>query len=592
MFSFKNTIESKPSSEGLTKVSSTPSSIESTSNSTTSHNFSHTISLSRRLLRKLGYKRFTSKPLPTPHTGNSSYSSANCSLASDVVAGWSSLPLELQIEVMSYLSLEDRVRFRQVSRASKLIVEASPITTITATKPVSLLGDVVIASIIERHASFVKVANLEWTSYCGPQMARVIFSKCHHLRYIHLGPRSHVLFEGTELPLDVIHEWLGANKHTLQAFSYPSLSRSTPVQLPVLGSLASSSSTNLESLEVPILPWDNGAVEPMPLVNTIEDTAQIIQSSPQLRRLVLADNKSNNNIGVIAEAIYNCSSLQVLELRHCLLTCDNFDTMLGTSQNSDFPDRAPLRKWKKLSLSCGPSSVIDDACLRHLIGRVPELQYLKLDQTQVKTSTLNSLLATTPHLRFLSISPSSPSAGQAGAILQDDKLKLPPRLIHLSLHGSKYHSPQMMSHILQQSTMLENIDLSCSNTVSDNDIANLVSFAAQQPHLMAQPQPEIASHMRPSFITISVTDCPRVTWQSVVKCIDHNQDVFRQRLECAGHAKHSHHLCNHPPLIRLLGHYEWRVKFESHFAFCLIQNCGYKRLEEMAADFKGSLASG
>ncbi|KAL5594578.1 hypothetical protein BROUX41_001501 [Berkeleyomyces rouxiae] len=594
MFSLRSTLERKSTDADLTTVPSTSSSIDSARNSihsSSSRRLGRTVSLSRRLLSKLGYKRFVSdvSSIP-PHPPPATKKLSSCSSTGDLDSGacdasWSALPLELQIEVMSFLTIRERVIFRQVNRAAKLIVEATPITSITATpRHVSLLGDNVIAEILERHASSLREVDLDWTNHCGPQMAKVIFSKCNRLQYINLGARSHSLFCSTELSLDVFVDWMSANKNTLQILSYPSLSSSPSEQLPVLECLASQSHTNLRSLQVPIIHRARRTSESTSLITTIPNIAKIIEISPQLRRLVLADNKGTRDIEPIARAIYTCSSLEFLELRHCLLTNNIFDAMLGTSQNSDFPEHTPLRKWKKLSLSSGHQNFIDDACFTHLIGHVPDLQYLKLEQASIKTTTLNNLLETTPRLRVLSISSEQPQNGQPNSLLGDAKLSLPAGLIHLNLHGSTYHKPQMMSHILQQCPELEDIDLTCSSIVGDADIAYLVNFNAQKEK--SPVLSTLTSRQHPDFITISVLDCPQVTWQSVVKCLNHNQGVFRKKLECPGHPQYGHKLCNHAPLIRLLGHYRWRVQFEMHFKFCLTQTHGYEKLSEMTAGFK------
>jgi F-box/leucine-rich repeat protein 2/20 len=296
---------------------------------------------------------------------------------------WISLPSELKIRILSYLSPRQLVSVSSVSKEfHKLCYDGQLWSRLDASQFYDRIPADRLAHLIVTAAPFIKYINLRGCVQLHEQWTiDAVANACRNLQI--------AVLEDCKFQKKTVHFLLNRNPGlvSINLQGLPDISNSTCKLLGMNCPL-------LEELNVAFCDRLDG-----------KGLKKIVEGCPRLRDLRANDIKINDPQLMVA--LFKANQMDRLILRGCSGMTDEYIRLFCEGENPEldpFTGRGlvPPRKLRYLDLtSC---NALTDHALRHLAGRVPQLRHLDLSGViHLTDDGLSSLLPTVPKLIHLDL---------------------------------------------------------------------------------------------------------------------------------------------------------------------------------------------
>ena len=458
-------------------------------------------------------------PLAPRKVTNSSTSCLTSALPQDMTASrsrsgtmrkprcdfWASMPIEIRLEILSYLRPRELVRVSRVSKEfHKFCFDGQLWTRFDASEFYQDIPAESLTKIIVAAGPFVKDLNLRGCLQIEyEKRAEIIVDACKNLVNASLDGCRNFLSQ----PL---HKFIRAN------------AKLANLNLTSLGAVTNSTckiiSQHCPQLEMLNVSWCKNM--------DARGVRMVLRGCPKLRDVRAGEVRGFDNIEV-ANTIFETNQLERLVLTGCT---DLHDRALKTMIHGKKPERdiltdlpiVPPRKLRHLDLS---------RC-RHLTNRgvkalghyVPDLEGLQLNGcSELTDAALEPILATTPRLTHLELEELEDLTNQ---ILSEHLAKAPcaSRLEHLSISYCENLGDQGMVPVMKHCVSLRSVELD-NTRIGDlvlAEAAAMVRARAARTSTYGSPRPRIGLRM-------VIYDCSLVTWTGVREILSRNAEIWQQQ---------------------------------------------------------------
>lgn len=405
---------------------------------------------------------------------------------------WTTLPPELQMEILRCLGPKDLVKCARVSKSwNKMCFDGQLWTELdTSTYYQDVPGDALVRIILNA-GPFIKDLNLrgciqliDFWPLLGKQIAEV----CHNLVSINL--------EGSSIDKSPIHSLLMQNP-SLTRINLCGLSMVRNSALKIIAQYC----RKVEYLDVS---WcanvDASGLRP------------VVETCSHLKDLRIGEFSGFND--AIMQGLFNANTLERLSLSQCsTLTDGHLKTMLhGLDPEIDILTDLPIvppRRLKHLDFS--RCHELTDAGIKHLVGNVPDLESLKLSFCpNIGNDAFIDLIRTTPQLAHLDLEELEELTN--ASIIELSKAPCAPKLEHLNIsYCEKLGDPGILQ-ILKRCPSLRSLELD-NTRVSDLTLMEICSQMKKRGYGTKLPVTGLA---------LAVFDCGNVTWAGIREILTTN----------------------------------------------------------------------
>ncbi|KAK0748647.1 hypothetical protein B0T21DRAFT_420833 [Apiosordaria backusii] len=413
---------------------------------------------------------------------------------------WDSIPNEIKIHVLSFLSPKELV---QVSRVSKkfheLCFDGQLWTEFDASNFYKEIPAESLTKILETAGPFVHDLNLRGCLQIEHmQRAQRLVKACHNLY-------STTLEGCRNFQRPTLHTLLKTNKQLvhINLTGLPAVNNATC-------KIISRECPQLETLNV------SGCKQ-----MDARGIRFVIEGCPKLRDLRASSVRGFSSNADVATAIFQSNNLEKLILSNCSdLTDDIFTTMiLGPNPEFDLLSNRPLSPPRKLRhLDLTRCVRLSDQSIKHLAYMTPHLEGLSLSNITLLTdSSLEPILASCPNLTHLDLEDLS---HLTNSLFVNHLSKSPcsTKLEHLSISACENISDTGMLPVFQSCTNLKSVLL--DNTRISNltltEAADMVRSRSLS-HRAPSPLPEVTLHL-------TIYDTPLVTWTGILEILSRNSE--------------------------------------------------------------------
>ncbi|KAK4196495.1 hypothetical protein QBC40DRAFT_257959 [Triangularia verruculosa] len=416
---------------------------------------------------------------------------------------WETIPNELKIYILSFLSPKELVRASRVSKKfHELCFDGQLWIEFDASKFYREIPVGSLTKILETAGPFVHDLNLrgclqiEYT-----QRAQRLVNACHNLYSTNLeGCRN--------FSRPTLHTLLKSN-HQL-------------IHLNLTGLAAVNNATcKIISRECPDL-------ETLNLSGCKQMDARgirfVIEGCPKLRDLRASSIRGFSGNTDLATAIFKTNNLERLILSNCSdITDAIFTTMiLGPTPEFDLLTNRPLvppRKLRHLDLT--RCSRLSDTSIRSLAYITPNLEGLSLSNlTHLTDAALEPILASCPNLSHLDV---EDLTHLSNSLFANHIAKSPcsTKLEHLSISGCENISDMGMLPVFQSCTNLNSVlmDNTRISNLTLTEAADMVRSRSRSlaHHASSSPLPEVT-------LNLTIYDTALVTWTGILEILSRNSE--------------------------------------------------------------------
>ncbi|KAK4185349.1 hypothetical protein QBC35DRAFT_389695 [Podospora australis] len=417
---------------------------------------------------------------------------------------WGSMPSEIKIRVLSFLSPKQLVR---ASRASKdfhhMCFDGQLWTCFDASKFYQEIPAGSLAKIIEAAGPFVKDLNLRGCVQVEHyNHSEALVKACKNLTTVNLeGCRN--------IQRTTLHSLLKTNSQliSLNLTGLPSVHLTTC-------KIISRDCPQLESFNV------SGCKEV-----DARGIRFIVEGCRKLRDLRASAIRGFGDMDT-AKAIFETNNLEKLALSGCTdLTDAAFRMMiLGPDPEFDILSGKPLvtpRKLRHLDLT--KCSRLTENSVKSLADMVPDLEALQLSGlTHVTDAALEPILASVPRLTHLEVEDLNELTN---TLFSQHLVKAPcaPRLEHLSISSCENIGDTGMLPVFQHCTGLKSVYMD-NTRISDLVLAEAATMVRQRS--LRKPR---QSSLPVATLNLVIYDTNHVTWAGVLQVLSTNAELLKPR---------------------------------------------------------------
>ncbi|KAH8175823.1 f-box-like domain-containing protein [Sarocladium implicatum] len=413
---------------------------------------------------------------------------------------WDVMPLELKVQVLSYLDPKELIQISRVSKSFyKYAFDGQLWTSFDASEFYQDIPAESLARIIVAAGPFIKNLNLRGCVQVEHyKRTEVIAKACKNL--------MNATLEGCRnFQKNTLHSLLRSNEKLVH-LNLTGLPAVTNTSCKIIAE----SCPQLETFNVS---WCN-KVE-------AKGIQTVVEACHKLRDLRAGEVRGFDDIGT-AEAIFKQNKLERLVLSGCAeLTDEALETMMhGVDPEIDVLTDLPIvppRKLRHLDLSRCDS--LTNRGVRSIGHMVPDLEGLQLSRcTSVTDAGLEPILASTPRLTHLEL---EDLEDVSNSLLSEHLAKAPciPILEHLSLSYCENVGDVGVLPVMQKAVSLRSIDLD-NTRISDLVLAEAAAMVLKRSARTTEER------FRPKVsLQMVVYDCAHVTWVGVRSVLRSNTEV-------------------------------------------------------------------
>lgn len=416
---------------------------------------------------------------------------------------WDTIPNEIKIHVLSFLSPKELVRISRVSkRFHELCFDGQLWTEFDASKFYREIPAESLTKILETAGPFVHDLNLRGCLQIEHmQRAQRLVAACHNLYSTSLeGCRN--------FQRPTLHTLLKANNQLvhLNLTGLPAVNNATC-------KIISRECPDLETLDV------SGCKQ-----MDARGIRFVLEGCPKLRDLRASNVRGFSSDADVATAIFSTNNLERLILSNCSdMTDDTFRIMiLGPTPEFDMLTNRPLTPPRKLRhLDLTHCSRLSDNSIKSLAYVTPHLEGLSLSNlTQLTDSALDPILASCPNLTHLDLEELPHLTNSSFMALS--RAPCSTKLEHLSISGCDSVSDVGMLPVFQACTSLKSVvmDNTRISNLTLTEAANMVRNRSLSPPSSASSSPPLPR----TTLELTVYDTPLVTWTGVLEILSRNSE--------------------------------------------------------------------
>ncbi|KAK0666004.1 hypothetical protein QBC41DRAFT_305646 [Cercophora samala] len=416
---------------------------------------------------------------------------------------WDTIPSEIKIYVLSFLSPKELVRVSRVSKKfHELCFDGQLWTEFDASKFYREIPAESLTRILETAGPFVHDLNLRGCLQIEHmQRAQRLVAACHNLYSTSLeGCRN--------FQRPTLHTLLKTNNQLihLNLTGLPAVNNATC-------KIISRECPDLETLDI------SGCKQ-----MDARGIRFVLEGCPKLRDLRASSVRGFSSNADVAATIFATNNLERLILSNCSdLTDDTLKTMmLGPNPEFDIITNRPLTPPRKLRhLDLTRCSRLSDAGVKSLAHVTPHLEGLSLSNlVQVTDSALEPILASCPNLTHLDLEDLTHLSNS----LLDNHLAraaCAKKLEHLSISGCDSISDAGMLPVFQSCTNLNSVimDNTRISNLTLTEAADMVRNRALSHS--SSPSPSLLPTVT---LNLTIYDTPLVTWTGILEILSRNSE--------------------------------------------------------------------